>query len=131
MSQTAYSRTAWSTKRDVLITGIRKYLNFGFISGALGYGFRDNNGTIQVKHSGAEWADIATGTAAATWNYYVTTWSVEPTSLGTITGGEVFSYTLDGTTRYRFVPDPYDATTDAFYTTFDSGILTGLIVARG
>jgi hypothetical protein len=51
--------------------------------------------------------------------------------LGGITGGEVFSYTYDSITRYRFVPNPYSATGDAFYETFSGGVLTDIIVARG
>lgn len=69
--------------------------------------------------------------STTTWSYYATTWSVEPTLNTTITGGTVYDYTLDGTTRYRFVPTVYDATEDAFYTTFGGGLLTGLIVSRG
>ena len=70
-------------------------------------------------------------TAGADWTYYATTWTTEPTFVETITGGDVYSYTLDGTTRYRFVPTTYDATEDAFYTTFSTPNLSGLIVARG
>lgn len=74
---------------------------------------------------------IVSATAGADWTYYVTTWSVEPTLNTAITGGEVYNYTLDGTTRYRFVPTTYDPTEDAFYTTFSNPTLSGLIVARG
>jgi hypothetical protein len=66
-----------------------------------------------------------------TWEYYVTNWTTEPVLLESITGGDVYSYTLDGTTRYRFVPSTYDATQDAFYTSYSSPTLSGLIVTRG
>jgi len=66
-----------------------------------------------------------------TWSFLATTWSVEPTLNMSISGGDVYDYTLDGTTRYRFVPTIYDATEDAFYTTFGGGLLTDLIVSRG
>ncbi|UOF78927.1 hypothetical protein [Caudoviricetes sp.] len=66
-----------------------------------------------------------------TWEYYATNWSIAPTLNSTITGGSVYNYTLDGTTRYRFVPDPYDSTQDAFYTTFSVGVLSGILVTRG
>jgi hypothetical protein len=66
-----------------------------------------------------------------TWSFYSTSWSVEPALVETIGAGDVYSYTLDGTTRYRLVPDPYDPTQDAFYTTFSGSVLAGLIVTRG
>ncbi len=65
------------------------------------------------------------------WTYYATTWTAEPTLNASITGGDVYDYTLDGVTRYRFVPTTYDATQDAFYTSFSNPTLSGLIVARG
>jgi len=34
-------------------------------------------------------------------------------------------------TRFRFIPDDYDPTLDAFYAEFDGTDLSGLIVARG
>jgi hypothetical protein len=66
-----------------------------------------------------------------TWDYLVTNWSVEPTLNTTITGGEVYNYTLNGTTRYRFVPTTYDPTQDAFYGSFNGATLLDLIVTRG
>ena len=72
---------------------------------------------------------------ARSWTYYVSTWTSAPSLLGSATVsstlGTVYSYTLAGTTRYRFVPDIYDASKDAFYTSFTNGTLTGLIVKRG
>ena len=66
-----------------------------------------------------------------TWTYLYTKWSVEPTLNTTITGGDVYNYTLDGTTRYRFVPTIYDPKQDAFYSNFDGTNLTGLITTKG
>jgi hypothetical protein len=43
---------------DVLIYGTNKYLNFGILSGSLGYGFRDNNGVMEFKDSSGEWRKI-------------------------------------------------------------------------
>lgn len=63
---TLYSRTAWSTRRDILITGIGKYINFNAISGALGYGIRDNAGTIEVKNNGGSWQSVATNASVLT-----------------------------------------------------------------
>lgn len=72
-----------------------------------------------------------TGSSSATWTFYATTWSVEPTLNTSLAGGDVFNYTLDGVTRYRYVPNTYDASEDAFYATFSNPTLSGLIVARG
>lgn len=66
-----------------------------------------------------------------TWEYLLMNWSVEPTLNTAIVGGDVYNYTLNGTTRYRFVPTTYDPTQDAFYENFDGTNLTGLITARG
>lgn len=74
---------------------------------------------------------ISSTEGVTTWSYYATTWSVEPTLNSSITGGDVYDYTLNGTTRYRFVPDPYDPTQDAFYSTFSAGVLSDIIVTRG
>lgn len=63
-----------------------------------------------------------------TWEYLVNNYSVNPIFLGVSGGGKVFSYTLNGVTRYRFVPNAYDPTLDAFY---EDLALTILIVTRG
>jgi len=109
------------------------YLNFGGINaGDLGYGLRDNNGVIEFKNEAGDWEAVGTGgSGSLTWDFLATTWTTEPTFVEAITGGSVYSYTLDGTTRYRFVPSTYDATEDAFYTTFTSPTLSGLLIARG
>lgn len=65
------------------------------------------------------------------WEYLATNWTTEPTLNTSITGGDVYNYTLNGTTRYRFVPSTYDATQDAFYKSFDGTTLSELIIARG
>lgn len=74
---------------------------------------------------------IDASSSTTSWGYYKDHWSAIPTNLGAITGGNVWSYTLSETTRYRFVPTTYDPTKDAFYTTYSEGILSGLIVTRG
>lgn len=74
---------------------------------------------------------ISSTEGVTTWSYYATTWSVEPTLNSSITGGDVYNYTLNGTTRYRFVPTTYDPTQDAFYSTFSAGVLSDIIVTRG
>lgn len=65
------------------------------------------------------------------WNYLVANWSVAPTINMTIAGGDVYNYTLSGTTRYRFVPTVYDSTQDSFYGGFDGVSLSNIIVSRG
>lgn len=75
------------------------------------------------------------GSEAAGWTYYALRWSAPPSDAGraSVAGadGLVLSYTLDGVTRFRFVPDVYVAAADAFYATFSGGTLSGLIAARG
>lgn len=99
-------------------------------------GFR-GGGISSVAHDSTLSGDGTTSSplsivgGGADWTYYATTWTVEPSLNTAITGGEVYNYTLNGTTRYRFVPTTYDATQDAFYTTFSNPTLSGLIVARG
>lgn len=88
-------------------------------------------GPLTVKVTVDALAAYAQGTAPVTWTALATSWTTPPTLAATIAAGQVYAYTLDGTTRYRLVPTPYDAADDAFYTTFAGGVLSGLIVARG
>jgi hypothetical protein len=46
---------------DLLINGSNHYINFNTLNGSMGYGFRDNGGTIQWKNSGGSWANIGAG----------------------------------------------------------------------
>lgn len=64
------------------------------------------------------------------WTSLSTRWDTEPALVSTIAEGDVYTYTLDGTTRYRLVPDPYSAENDAFYATFSGGVLSDLITKR-
>jgi hypothetical protein len=66
-----------------------------------------------------------------TWGGLVTIWTEEPTLEATIAAGDVYKYTYGSTVYYRLVPDPYDSTIDAFYTTFDDPTLSGLVATRG
>jgi hypothetical protein len=65
------------------------------------------------------------------WSFLATTWTSSPTLVGTTADGAVYAYALDGVTRYRLVPSPYDAAADAFYSTFTGGVPSSLIVSRG
>ena len=73
------------------------------------------------------------------WLLYTTTWASEPSQIanninaGGFTG-RVYEYAgTDGVDRYRFVPETpeYDATADAFYSTWNGvDTLSGLIATR-
>lgn len=60
-----YIQTIWAVGRDWLINGLNHYLNFGFTSGSLGYGIRDNNGVMESKNSGGAWAPFGAGTGGS------------------------------------------------------------------
>lgn len=95
-------------------------------------GFETNTGKLKIGDGSTAWNSLSYfADPLGLWNFLVTTWSVTPTSLGTISGGEVFSYTYGATTRYRFVPSPYDPDDDAFYGSFVSSVLGNFIVSRG
>lgn len=64
------------------------------------------------------------GVGGLQWIDYVSMWDFEPTEISP----GVWSYIWDGVTRYRYVPDPYVASDDSFYS--DVG-LTTIIAARG
>lgn len=128
----SYLETIFDGGINILINGLNKYLNFNAISGSAGYGIRDNGGVMEYKDATGNWTAFSAGAPAApTWEFFATNWTTEPTFIENITGGAVYSYTLDAVTRYRFVPSPYDATLDAFYTTYSSPTLSGLILTRG
>lgn len=42
----------------ILVRGSNKYVNFGVTVGETGYGFRDNDGVIEVKNSDGSWTPI-------------------------------------------------------------------------
>lgn len=45
-----------------ILSGTSRYLNFGTLVGTTGYGFRDNAGTMEFKHSGGAWTSLSTET---------------------------------------------------------------------
>lgn len=82
-----------------------------------------------LEYDGTAWRAVSRD-----WGYYSLNWSVEPALVGTATtpvAGDVYSYTLKGTTRYRLVPTTYDPTQDAFYSSYSGSTCSGLIVMRG
>lgn len=56
-----YLKTIFPTGKDILINGVNKYLNWGTDSGSVGYGIRDNAGTMEFKNNGGAWAAIGSG----------------------------------------------------------------------
>lgn len=66
------------------------------------------------------------------WTFLVTHWNTKPVlnTGSTLTTGRVYDYVLNGVTRYRFVPNTYDAVQDAFYANFDGTNLTNQITTR-
>ena len=94
-------------------------------------GTLDNNGLATFVRDDATEFTVDFSNLVLTWEYFVLNWSTNPTFNTNITGGRVFDYTLNGVTRYRFIPIPYNATGDAFYSSFDGTNLTGLIITRG
>lgn len=61
----SYALRLWRSTGNISInTG--SYLNYGFVTvGSAGYGFFDNNGTLQIKHSGGAWANLPAGPATS------------------------------------------------------------------
>jgi hypothetical protein len=70
------------------------------------------------------------GTGLPTWSELVLRWDSQPVKLGQIAAGSVYSYTLQGVTRYRLVPSPYVMAQDGFYGSYVNGVLMGLITSR-
>ena len=54
------------------MNGSIKYLTAASNDGSSGYGFRDNNGTMQVKNSGGDWANFASSGGEANQNAFNT-----------------------------------------------------------
>jgi len=99
------------------------------VSGLSAYTIALINGFVGTEQ---EWLQSLKGQDATlnTWIYYVSTWDTAPTFVENIAGGSIYSYNHNATIRYRFVPSPYIASQDAFYSTYNSSTLSGLIVSR-
>jgi hypothetical protein len=76
--------------------------------------------------------DVATRPIVAqstkTWVDYVYDWDVEPVSVEVRDDGEVFKYAYQDLTLYRYIPEPYVPSSDAFY---QDELLSDFLVARG
>ena len=71
--------------------------------------------------------------SALTWSDLKDRWDTEPVLNKHITSpepGDVYTYILGGVTRYRFVPDNYNPSKDAFYLNFSSDTLSNLLCRR-
>jgi hypothetical protein len=74
---------------------------------------------------------VDTGGSTASWLLSVTEKdTIAPVKIATISSGDVFRYVKTYGTIYRHVPNPYDYSTDSFYSAFDGTTLTGLIISR-
>ncbi|MFA5783074.1 MAG: hypothetical protein WC868_12480, partial [Bacteroidales bacterium] len=49
---------------SAILSGANRYLNFGTATGTAGYGFFDNNGTMQWKNASGNWTNFSTSTGA-------------------------------------------------------------------
>ena len=79
------------------------------------------------------WIEITSAAASAglQWIDYVSNWSAPaPNQVGSTAQGDVYLYTYTNGTAYRLVPTD-GVSTDGFYTTFNAGVLSGLIINRG
>ena len=75
------------------------YLNFGVTQGASGYGFWDNNGTLEYKNSGQSWTSVgSTGALTGPYLPVYAAWN----SSGTGTGGAAI-YNDNGTYKKLMV----------------------------
>lgn len=97
-------------------------------TGASGFPSADAGNVLTIGTDGG----IYYAGAPATWGDFVFWPSVEAGS-ATVSGtsGSVRSHTKSGQTYFRFIPEPYNAALDGFYTTFTGGVLSGLVVTRG
>lgn len=51
---------------NATLSGNANYLNFGTTAGITGYGIRNNNGILEFKNNGGNWAGIGSGSGALT-----------------------------------------------------------------
>lgn len=90
---------------------------------------------VTVRVAGQPGPQGAPGNDGASWTFYATRWSSPPSQVGTATvsgaAGAVFSYTVNGVTRFRFVPDSYSPALDTFWSAFSAGSLSDQLAARG
>ena len=76
-------------------------------------------------YDGTQWRSLYD---QPTWTDYATGFSSAPVLLTTIADGDVYEYTYVNGTLYRLVPS--GSAVDSFYTTFASGVLSGLVAEK-
>lgn len=50
----------------ILLKGSDRYINFGTLTGASGYGFRDNNGVLEYRNASGNWTVMGAAEIAST-----------------------------------------------------------------
>lgn len=75
-------------------------------------------------------AAVSVFATPTTWIGLVTQFDAIPSFNATITGGDVYTYTYQSITLYRFVPTPYTFADDAFYRVFDGVNVSNQVTAR-
>jgi len=114
------------TANTANIANIANSVTLANVSGAGNIASINLNGNANTYLDGTgAWSIVST------WDYYAINWSTAPVQVGTTLAGDVYSYVLGATTRYRLVPTVYNPVNDSFYLTFTGGVLSNLIVSRG
>jgi hypothetical protein len=90
------------------------------------------SGTLSAVATSGDYNDLI-NKPGLSWEFLVTNWDTAPTLSKVVTGGEVYSYTHNSVTRYRFVGTTYDSTQDCFYDNFNpiTDVLSGPVICRG
>lgn len=86
-----YLKSAYAEGLNLLINGEDRYLNFNLLSGASGYGIRDNAGVMEYKDEGGSWVAFNTGGGGGG----LTQEQVEDYIGGLITSGTGITVTYD------------------------------------
>lgn len=71
------------------------------------------------------------GDGSDNWVNLMSLWTESPTQLYSSINGVILAYSHQETTKYRFVPTPYNSYEDAFYEDWDGVELMRLIARRG
>ena len=75
--------------------------------------------------------DVVQSNVIENWVNLVNLWTTPPVLNTGLVDGDVYNYTNNSITRYRFIPNPYDSTQDTFYASFNGTNLTSPLATRG
>lgn len=89
----------------------------------------DNPGATITSEQVAQ-IQATLGITPPTFDYYTKHFDVLPQEQLFSGSGTVLAFTLQGVTRYMYIPDPYDPIEHAFYANFSDPVLSNLIVRR-